>query len=106
MATPRTRNERLANILAFALWGGLFGRYPVAMVAPYALLIPLFGIASGVLIYDETFTRAELIGAAVVVAGATTNCPLAFPVAGSKKRTVPSKPAAATVPPSGFHDNA
>ena len=46
------------------------------------------------------------IGAAVVVAGATTNCPLAFPVAGSKKRTVPSKPAAATVPPSGFHDNA
>lgn len=62
-----------ANILAFALWGGLLQRYPVGAVAPFGLLVPVFGMASGMLVYGEAMTLPVAIGSGVVVAGLALN---------------------------------
>jgi O-acetylserine/cysteine efflux transporter len=57
------------SLLSGALWALLFARYPVATVAPFALLVPLIGFASGWLVYGETMSGRMFIGAAVVLAG-------------------------------------
>lgn len=62
-----------ANTFAFAAWGALLARHPVSTVAPFALLIPVIGIASGALLFDEKLTPMLIIGSAVVVAGLSLN---------------------------------
>jgi O-acetylserine/cysteine efflux transporter len=62
-----------ANTFAFAAWGALLARHPVSTVAPFALLIPVIGIASGTLLFDEKLTPMLIIGSGVVVAGLALN---------------------------------
>lgn len=62
-----------ANTFAFAAWGALLGRHPVSAVAPFALLIPVIGIACGTLLFDEKLTPMLLVGSGVVVAGLALN---------------------------------
>jgi O-acetylserine/cysteine efflux transporter len=63
----------IATNVGFALWGALLSRHPVSTVAPFALLIPLIGMASGVIIFDEKLTPMLLAGSAVVMAGLALN---------------------------------
>jgi O-acetylserine/cysteine efflux transporter len=42
---------------------------PTAAVAPFTLLVPVFGIAAAALTLGERPSVAELVGAAVVIAG-------------------------------------
>jgi O-acetylserine/cysteine efflux transporter len=51
------------------IWYHLIGKYPVAFVSPFLLLVPVTTILGGVLWLDEGLTRMSLIGGAVVIAG-------------------------------------
>ena len=58
-----------STLFGFAAWSGLLRRYPTAAVAPFTLLVPVFGIAAAALTLGERPSVAELVGAAVVIAG-------------------------------------
>ena len=58
-----------STLFGFATWTGLLRRYPTATVAPFTLLVPVFGIAAAAALLGERPSAAELIGAVVVIAG-------------------------------------
>ncbi len=58
-----------ATILGFGVWGFLLSRYPANLVSPFALLVPVFGISSGVLFLGEPFDSAAILGSILVLAG-------------------------------------
>lgn len=62
-----------ATLLGFGLWSNLLSRHPVGAVTPFALLIPIVGMACGVMFFDEHLTPLILLGSAVVFAGLLVN---------------------------------
>jgi O-acetylserine/cysteine efflux transporter len=60
------------TLFAFAAWSFLLARYDAAAVAPYALLIPVFGMASSALALGEPLPPWKLAGGALVLAGIAT----------------------------------
>ena len=58
-----------ATILGFGVWSFLLSRYPANLVSPFALLVPVFGISSGVILLGEPFGSAAIIGSLLVMAG-------------------------------------
>jgi len=54
---------------ALALWVKLLSRYPAGAVAPFGLLVPVFGILSTHLLLGEEMTRIEIAGSGLVLAG-------------------------------------
>ena len=58
-----------ATLLGFGVWSFLLSRYPANLVSPFALLVPVFGISSGVLFLGEPFDAAAIIGSILVLAG-------------------------------------
>ena len=62
-----------STLFGFAVWNGLLKRLPVATVAPFSLLVPVFGMASGALFLGETIAGREAAGAVLVVAGLAIN---------------------------------
>jgi O-acetylserine/cysteine efflux transporter len=58
-----------ATLVAFGIWSNLLSRFPAAAVAPFALLVPVFGLASAALVLGETITMVELFGGALVMLG-------------------------------------
>ncbi len=63
----------LATVFCFGLWNKLLHQYPAATVTPFALLVPVFGIASGVIFLNEPFGGAAIIGSLFVFAGLLMN---------------------------------
>ncbi|WP_245413374.1 EamA family transporter [Mangrovicella endophytica] len=59
----------LSTLVGFAIWGDLLKRYTTATVAPFSLLVPIFGAGSASLLLGERFGEARLIGMALVLAG-------------------------------------
>ena len=59
----------VSGLFGFAAWIGLLKRYSAAAVTPFALLVPVFGIASAALLLGERPTALELGGAALICAG-------------------------------------
>jgi O-acetylserine/cysteine efflux transporter len=62
-----------ATLFGFASWARLLHRYPTALVSPFALLIPVSGLASGALFLDESLAPMQAAGAALVFAGLVVN---------------------------------
>jgi O-acetylserine/cysteine efflux transporter len=62
-----------ATIIGFGLWSRLLSFYPASQVTPFALLIPVVGLISGSLIFDEPLRPIELFGALLVMAGLIYN---------------------------------
>jgi O-acetylserine/cysteine efflux transporter len=58
-----------ATMIGFGLWSWLLSRHPVAQVAPFSLLVPVFGLSGAALAFGETLTSATLAGIVVVLAG-------------------------------------
>ena len=58
-----------ATLLGYALWGYLLRTYSAAAVSPYALLIPVFGLAAGSVFRDEPVTMVTVLAAVLVIAG-------------------------------------
>jgi len=58
-----------ATLLGGAIWSWLLGRHPASVVAPFTLLVPITGLASGYLVLGETITPVEILGGLLVIAG-------------------------------------
>lgn len=58
-----------ATIIAYGLWYYLIGKYDVNQAVPYMLLIPVFGVLSGVAVLGEPLTWTLVIGGLLTVAG-------------------------------------
>lgn len=59
----------VATTLAYAIWGALLRRYPTALVAPFALLVPFVAAASSAVVFGERFGGVRLAGMALVLCG-------------------------------------
>ena len=57
------------TLFAFAAWSFLLSRYDVSKVAPYALLIPVFGMATSALVLGEALPAWKVAGGVVVLGG-------------------------------------
>ncbi len=59
----------LATLVGYGLWYGLVRRYAMSLVMPFTLLVPVFGVASGIVFLGEPLTWALVVGGALTVAG-------------------------------------
>lgn len=57
------------SIVSHSLWYMLVHRYPINVTSPFALLTPVFGVLSGVLILHEEVTWMMLAGGLLTLAG-------------------------------------
>jgi O-acetylserine/cysteine efflux transporter len=58
-----------ASLVGYTIWNMLLGRYPAALVAPFALLVPPVGLAAAAVVLGQTPSTLELIGSALLVGG-------------------------------------
>ena len=62
-----------ATLFGFGSWAALLHRYPVGLIAPFALLIPVSGLVCGALFLDERLAPMQWAGAVIVLAGLVIN---------------------------------
>ncbi len=59
----------LATVVAFAIWGRLFATYAAASVAPFFLLVPVFGISLSAILLGERLSQGQIGGAVLIFIG-------------------------------------
>lgn len=59
----------IATIFGFGVWGAMIRKHGVATVAPFSLLVPIFGMSFSALVLGENFGASRLAGAALVICG-------------------------------------
>ena len=57
------------TLFGYAMWSWLLTRYDSAVVAPYAMLIPIFGMGSSALFLGEPLPPWKIMSAAMVLGG-------------------------------------
>ncbi|MDG4826210.1 EamA family transporter [Asanoa sp. WMMD1127] len=67
-----------ATLGGFAAWGHLIGRYGASTIAPFSMLVPIFGIASAALLLGEPVRPTDVLGGLLVVGGVLAGL-LSFP---------------------------
>jgi O-acetylserine/cysteine efflux transporter len=67
----------ISTLAGFGAWGALIRRYGASTVAPFSMLVPVFGIASAALVLGETVQVTDLIGGVLVVGGVLLGVPRA-----------------------------
>lgn len=58
-----------ATVMAFSLWNMLLQRHPAAVVAPFALLIPVAGMVSASVAFGEALEVREIVASALILLG-------------------------------------
>ncbi len=58
-----------STVLAFGIWSRLIRKHTPTVVAPFSLLVPVFGMAFAALIFGESFGPRRLLAAALVFCG-------------------------------------
>jgi O-acetylserine/cysteine efflux transporter len=61
----------ISSLLCFGFWAYLVQHYSPNRVAPFSLLVPIFGLGFAVLLLGESLSRLEIIGAVLVFVGLT-----------------------------------
>lgn len=59
----------VATVFGFGVWGYMIRKHGVSSVAPFSLLVPVFGMSSSALVFGESFGPTRLAAAALVVCG-------------------------------------
>ena len=59
--------------IGYGVWNWLIARYPVGVVAPFTLLVPIIAILSSVLVLDEPFHLWKLAAGLLVISGLCIN---------------------------------
>jgi O-acetylserine/cysteine efflux transporter len=59
----------ISTIFGFGAWGFLLRRYPASTVAPFSLLVPVFGMSSAALLLGEGITPLGCLAAVLLVGG-------------------------------------
>lgn len=57
------------TLFGYGVWATLLARYPAATIAPFALLVPIFGIGTSVILLGEPLPFWKLAASAMVIAG-------------------------------------
>lgn len=63
----------LATVFGYGIWGLLLAHYPIGVVTPYALLVPIFGMLSSYIVFDEHFTNIQLFATLFILFGLIIN---------------------------------
>jgi len=63
----------VATVLCFGIWGELMRKHPPTVVAPFSLLVPVFGMGFVALLLDEAYTPLKLGASALVFFGLAMN---------------------------------
>ncbi len=58
-----------ASILGYGLWNWLMTRFPISRVMPFGLLMPVFGVTSGMVLFGEALTLQVILGSALTLVG-------------------------------------
>jgi O-acetylserine/cysteine efflux transporter len=58
-----------STFVGYGLWYHLIKRYPLSQVTPFSLLVPVVGIGTAMVVYDERLTSLLLIGGALTIVG-------------------------------------
>ena len=56
-------------IVPYAIWYGLLRRYPVDRIAPFALLMPIVGVATAFVVLEERPSFLVFVGGAIILTG-------------------------------------
>jgi O-acetylserine/cysteine efflux transporter len=59
----------IASLLCFGFWAFLVQHYSPNRVAPFSLLVPIFGLLFSVILLEDSLSQVEIIGAALVFSG-------------------------------------
>jgi O-acetylserine/cysteine efflux transporter len=59
----------LVTIFGYSVWYRLMRRFSVNQVMPFTLLVPLFGVLSGVIVFGDQLTPLMLIGGLCTIVG-------------------------------------
>ncbi|WP_309052262.1 EamA family transporter [Streptomyces sp.] len=78
----------VATVFGFGAWGWLLRRYPASSVAPFSLLVPVFGMSSAALFLGEGVSPLRWCAAALLVGG------VALTSLTPKREPAPEKPLA------------
>jgi O-acetylserine/cysteine efflux transporter len=62
-----------STVFGYGAWSVLLGRYPASTVAPFTLLVPVTGVASGALLLGEHITLLEAMGSVLIFVGLLFN---------------------------------
>jgi O-acetylserine/cysteine efflux transporter len=61
------------TLFGYGSWNALLHRYPTALISPFALLIPVTGLASGAIFLGETLAPLQAFGVGLVLVGLVVN---------------------------------
>ncbi|MGW2280454.1 EamA family transporter [Streptomyces sp. NPDC001770] len=59
----------ISTVFGFGAWGYLLRHHPASSVAPFTLLVPVFGMSSAALLLDESVSPLRWCAAALLVGG-------------------------------------
>lgn len=59
--------------VGYGVWNWLLGRYPVSIVVPFTLLVPIVGVISAIIVVGEPFQFWKLIAGLLVMGGLGIN---------------------------------
>ncbi|MFC9845321.1 EamA family transporter [Streptomyces sp. NPDC060223] len=59
----------ISTVFGFGAWGWLLHRHPASTVAPFSLLVPVFGMSSAALFLGESISPLRWVAAALLVGG-------------------------------------
>ncbi|MFE7185432.1 EamA family transporter [Streptomyces erythrochromogenes] len=92
----------VSTVFGFGAWGYLLRRYPASSVAPFSLLVPVFGMSSAALVLGEQVSGLRWTAAVLLVGGVALTSlaparPAAPTTAGTAAGTTAGTTAAAAV---------
>jgi len=59
----------VATVVGFGVWGYLIRTYSASAIAPFSLLVPVFGMAAAALFTGERLTPLRVVAAALIITG-------------------------------------
>lgn len=59
----------LSTLLGYGLWNHLIMRHGAGRIAPFSLMVPIFGIVAASLVLGERFVALDIAGAALILLG-------------------------------------
>ncbi len=59
--------------VGYGIWNWLLGRYPVGMIVPFTLLVPVVGMLGSILLLGEPFQLWKLVSGLLVISGLCIN---------------------------------
>lgn len=63
----------ISTWIGYGIWNWLISRYPVGMIVPFTLLVPVVGILSSILVLGEPFQLWKLVAGLLVISGLCIN---------------------------------